>query len=135
MRILIIYILISLSITACSKQGGLRTVFVRDTIVSVRPPVIIDSGRATTVTDTVVSIVRLHNADTVVNIRYLPKPAEFHWRIQPDTVTIRQRDTIYNTQIIERPIEGTIWTDYKFLLALAGAIVITYLITSIFQKR
>jgi hypothetical protein len=93
---------------SCTTPSAERTVFIRDTVIKILPPIIIDSGIATYRADTLIQIIETHNNDTITDIRYYPRENRFNWKIQPDTVTISKRDTL----IFNKPIVNVIETPF-----------------------
>lgn len=112
-------------VAACKTQVETREVYIRDTTYVAKPPVIIDSGKAQVVTDTVVRYIEVKDRDTITDIRYLPGRTEFKWKIQPDTVRITARDTLVNTKVEYRVVETPFMSKVGLValgifLALAG---------------
>jgi len=103
-----------------------KEVFIRDTTYVFSPAPIIDSSKATSVTDTIIQIIRTLQKDTLVDIRYYPVRTEFYWRIQPDTVRITARDTLINYQDNVQIETTPFWLKLVIFVAgfLTAAIVI-----------
>ncbi|MBL7997023.1 MAG: hypothetical protein JNL32_00155 [Candidatus Kapabacteria bacterium] len=80
---------------------------VKDSIITVVPPVVIDSNLIPhTITDSMIAALRLRGRDTVMSIQYYPQEKRFYVHVQPDTVRIIYRDTTHIVQLIppaERP--------------------------------
>ena len=110
-KILLVLVLFSSAISGCkNSEIGLKETFIRDTTYVFLPAPIIDSADATSVTDSIISVVRLRQKDTIVHIKYFPINNNFYWKIQPDTVKIRARDTLTSyteTLVIEKT---SFWT-------------------------
>jgi len=94
---------------------------VRDTVLKVKPRLIVDSAKATTINDTLIQYIRVVDKDTVVDIRYYPKPEAYFWKIQPDTVRITKRDTLVSLQIVEKTKDLSVWV--KLGIGAVGAII------------
>jgi len=109
----VILIMLSLIIAAGCKSGSVSTeVFIRDTAYKVKPPVIIDSGRAVPeyiipidsaqAIDTIYRYVKVSViGDTITDVSFNTRTAVIKYKVQPDTIMISVRDTLIKT--IEQP--------------------------------
>ena len=108
------------ALTNCRCPTVETTTFIRDTVYKVKPPMIVDSGKARISNDSTfeflkrVLISRAMNGtykdsafvyDTLADIKYNPKDSTFFYKIQPDTVKIPVRDTLITTKAITQMIE------------------------------
>jgi hypothetical protein len=119
---LLCYAILFAFLAGCASEPASKVqVFIRDTVYTVVPPAIVDSGIAQTVTDTLVRFVQIRNTDTVADIRYYPIEKFVKYWLQPDTVRITARDTLVKSEVIEKVIETT-WFE-KFGIAALGAVV------------
>ena len=99
-------------------EHAYRETFIRDTTYVFLPAPIIDSAKATSVTDTIVQIIRTLQKDTLVDIRYYPIKTEFYWKIQPDTVRITARDTLVQYNEVVQIETTPFWL--KLVIYVAG---------------
>lgn len=90
----IIFLCTMLFVGCCPVK---QTTIVRDTVITVIPPVIHDTVNAV-VTDTVVTAIKVNIHDTTAIIKYYPKLKYIDYFIKPDTIKLMHRDTIQITQ-------------------------------------
>ena len=125
------YLLVALfvSLCACSTASPVKdTTIIRDTIIKIAPPMIIDSAQSkieyyADKLDSSFRVLRTSQRDTIVDIRFTPKDNYIYWKIKPDTIFHKSRDTL-------RQVEYKIQAQSKFEkfgLFIAGAIAATIL--------
>ena len=98
--------------------------------VVIHPPVIEDSIKATTKSDTVIIGVDVIKNDTVTIVKYFPKIEKFYVKAKPDSITIW--DTVKTTQTIEKLIETPLLS--KIGLIFIGAIAML-IVSSIIRSK
>lgn len=131
-KILFILIIFSIYLTSCKQcEPTYIHVNIRDTIIKVIPKIIIDSGKAQIVNDTLIQYVSVKNNDTIIKIKYYPKTKLVNVYAKPEPEYIIYKDTVTTVQIKEvikdTPIKDI--TMYAMgLLLLAGAIYIFILL-------
>lgn len=131
-KLLFILIIFSIYLTSCKQcEPTFIHVNIRDTIIKVIPKIIIDSGKAQIVNDTLIQYVSVKNNDTIIKIKYYPKTKLVNVYAKPEPEYITYRDTVTTIQIKEvikdTPIKDI--TMYAMgLLLLAGAIYIFILL-------
>lgn len=131
-KLLFILIIFSIYLTSCKQcEPTYIHVNIRDTIIKVIPKIIIDSGKAQIVNDTLIQYVSVKNNDTIIKIKYYPKTKLVNVYAKPEPEYIIYKDTVTTVQIKEvikdTPIKDI--TMYAMgLLLLAGAIYIFILL-------
>ncbi len=103
---------------------------IRDTIFKVVPKIIIDSGKAQIVNDTLIQYVNIKNNDTIIRIKYFPKTEYVSVYAKPDTAYIMFKDTIttiqYKEVIKDTPIKD-------FFMYVMGFILLAFLIYFVYE--
>lgn len=103
---------------------------IRDTIFTVVPKIIIDSGKAQIVNDTLIQYVNIKNNDTIIRIKYFPKTEYVSVYAKPDTAYIMFKDTIttiqYKEVIKDTPIKD-------FFMYVMGFILLAFLIYFVYE--
>lgn len=103
---------------------------IRDTIFKVVPKIIIDSGKAQIVNDTLIQYVNIKNNDTIIRIKYFPKTEYVSVYAKPDTAYITFKDTVTTTEIKE-VIKDTPIKD--FFMYVMGFILLSFLIYFVYK--
>lgn len=130
LRFLVLFVLIG----GCKSAPEIRqTTIIRDTVYSVAPKPIIDSGRVKAVSiagESILQHLRTRGNDTIVKVEFLPSRQMIKWRIKPDTIRVSVRDTITKYEVKDAPVlhkdEGFTAENIKIILALIVALVILY---------
>lgn len=131
-KLLFILIIFCIYLTSCKQcEPTYIHVNIRDTIIKVIPKIIIDSGKAQIVNDTLIQYVSVKNNDTIIKIKYYPKTKLVNVYAKPEPEYITYRDTVTTIQIKE-VIKDTPIKDFTMyamgMLLLAGAIYIFILL-------
>lgn len=94
MKYLIAILIILAGCKSCPEQS---VIIIRDTVMNIVPPIISDSGKMSYYPDSLWQFVKYDkNAkDTIIDIRFYPKIEKVFYKVKPDTVRVRVRDTIY----------------------------------------
>jgi hypothetical protein len=125
--ILVIVAEIIFLMTGCSTTVVHDRLIIRDTTYIVQPPVIIDSGKAQIVYDSLVRFIRRNRKDTndtIIDIRYLPGTHEIFWKIKPDSVKIYVRDTTFKTETTVTQAPSMFGEIYILIIIIAGFLIL-----------
>ena len=116
--------------TSCTCEPVIQKQYIRDTIIRIAPPIIIDSGKAQIVNDTLIQYVNIKNNDTIIRIKYFPKTEYVSVYAKPDTAYITFKDTVTTTEIKE-VIKETPLKD--FFMYVMGFILLACLIYFVYR--
>lgn len=105
----------------CKSAPEYRETRIIDTVLSVAPPAIHDTLRATTNDSGVVSADRINGRDTVIKVRYYPRTNTVTVYAKPDTVRLKYRDTTIVWKQATYKEEGGSWW---WLLIVVSAVIV-----------
>ncbi|MHC1738971.1 MAG: hypothetical protein AB9882_13275 [Ignavibacteriaceae bacterium] len=92
--------------SSCSPQE----IYLAGRVIPVPLPPVSDTVRVTHTSDTLITGVHSHLADTVAVIKYFPGKEKFFYRVRLDTVYVQVRDTLYRElPAKELPFEYRKW--------------------------
>jgi hypothetical protein len=120
-----------LLVSGCKNCPEQSVIYIRDTLVQIQPPLIIDSGQTIKINDSLFQFLKIDSTgkdakDTVVDIRFYPKIEKVFYKVKPDTVRVRVRDTIkISTKGRDSPAPpGVIEKNKTFFTILAISLLI-----------
>jgi hypothetical protein len=130
-KLLFILIIFCIYLTSCKQcEPTYIHVNIRDTIIKVIPKIIIDSGKAQIVNDTLIQYVSVKNNDTIIKIKYYPKTKLVNVYAKPEPEYIIYKDTVTTIQIKE-VIKETPLKD--FFMYVMGFILLACLIYFLYK--
>ncbi len=106
---------------------------IRDTIFKVVPKIIIDSGKAQIVNDTLIQYVNIKNNDTIIRIKYFPKTEYVSVYAKPDTAYIMFKDTITTIQYKEVIKENGVTTTLLYIFGIGLVLALIFILLRLFK--
>lgn len=130
-KLLFILIIFCIYLTSCKNcEPTIIQTEIRDTVFTIVPKIIIDSGKAQIVNDTLIQYVNIKNNDTIIRIKYFPKTEYISVYAKPDTAYITFKDTVttvqYKEVIKETPLKD-------FFMYVMGFILLACLIYFLYK--
>lgn len=120
----VIFPFMFLFLFSCSPQE----IYLAGRVIPVPLPPVSDTVRVTHISDTLISGVHSHLADTVAVIKYFPGKEKFFYKVRLDTVYVQVRDTLYRElPAKEHPFDYRTWLLWGFVSIVVSTLLFRFI--------
>ncbi len=133
MKRIIFILAILIYLTSCTCEPVIQKQYIRDTIIRIAPPIIIDSGKPQIITDSIIQYIREKGKDTIIKVQYLPKEKIITVYAKPDTINLFQTDTLMITEFKEVIKENGVTTTLLYIFGIVLVLALIFILLRLFK--